>query len=104
MLLIDDILFAPARGILWILEEIHQAVKEEMVNETESITEQLRNLYMALETHSISEAQFDSGEKLLLDRLDSIEARAGTRAIAGETAVAEADESRNEVFDATLSA
>lgn len=74
MLLIDDILFAPARGIMWILEEIHQAAKEETVNETESITEQLRNLYLRLETRAITEAQFDEGERVLLDRLDLLEA------------------------------
>jgi hypothetical protein len=34
----------------------------------------LRNLYMQLETAQISEQQFDEQEKVLLDRLDQVEA------------------------------
>ncbi len=93
MLFLDDILFAPANGILWIFEEIHRAAQEEMVSETESITDALRNLYMALETHSITDAQFDAGEKVLLDRLDSIEAR-------GELQADEIEEIEEEVVGA----
>ena len=74
MLIVDDILFFPVRGIFWIFREIHKAAKEELGNEAESITDQLRNLYMQLETSRISEQQFDDQEKLLLDRLDRIEA------------------------------
>ena len=74
MLIVDDILFSPVNGILWIFREIHKAAKEELGNEAESITDQLRNLYMQLETSRISEQQFDEQEKLLLDRLDRIEA------------------------------
>jgi hypothetical protein len=73
VLLVDDILFFPVRGILWIFREIHKAASEELGNEAESITDQLRNLYMQLETSRISEQQFDEQEKLLLDRLDKLE-------------------------------
>ena len=76
MLVVDDILFFPVRGILWIFREIHKTASEELGNEAESITDQLRNLYMQLETSRISEQQFDEQEKLLLDRLDRIEAGA----------------------------
>ena len=74
MLIVDDILFSPVNGILWIFREIHNAASEELGNEADSITDQLRNLYMQLETSRISEQQFDDQEKLLLDRLDRIEA------------------------------
>ena len=77
MLLVDDILFFPARSILWIFREIHDAAQKEMAGEEESITEQLRLLYMQLETSRISEPEFDAEEKLLLDRLDLIETRVG---------------------------
>jgi hypothetical protein len=73
MLLIDDLLLSPGRGILWIFREIHKAAREEMANEPESISQQLRNLYMQLETSNISEQQFEEREKVLLDRLDEIE-------------------------------
>jgi len=74
LLIVDDILCSPVNGILWIFREIHKAAKEELGNEAESITDQLRNLYMQLETSRISEQQFDNQEKLLLDRLDRLEA------------------------------
>ena len=77
MLLVDDILFSPARGLLWIFREIHNAAQKEMVGEEESITEQLRLLYMQLETDRISMQQFDAEEKVLLDRLDAVEVRQG---------------------------
>ncbi len=74
MLLIDDLLLAPAKGILWIFREIHDAAREEMANEPEDISRELRNLYMQLETSAISDQQFDAQEKVLLDRLDEIQA------------------------------
>ena len=73
MLLVDDILFSPVRGILWIFREIHKAAMEDAVNEAESITQQLRSLYMQLETGKLTESEFDEQEKQLVDRLDRME-------------------------------
>ena len=75
MLLVDDILFAPVSSILWIFREISKVAHEELAGESQSITEQLRLLYMQLETGRITEEQFDAQEKLLLDRLDAIDSR-----------------------------
>jgi hypothetical protein len=77
MLLVDDILFSPISGILWIFRKIHNQACEEMANEAESIAQQLRLLYMQLETGAIGEDEFETQEKLLLDRLDEIQARDG---------------------------
>jgi len=44
----------------------------------------LRNLYMQLETSRISEQQFDEQEKILLDRLDRLEAGPEPEADDGE--------------------
>ena len=79
MLLIDDILMAPAHGLLWVFKEIHQAVGEEQANEAEAITAKLSELYMMLETGQMTEAEFDAAEKTLLDRLDAIKERADGR-------------------------
>ena len=73
MLLIDDILCFPVSSILWIFRELHNTALEERANESESITEQLRTLYMQLETGAITGEDFDLREKVLLDRLDGIE-------------------------------
>ncbi len=73
MLLIDDILASPFRGLFWIFRELHNAAREEAVNEVDNITQQLSELYMMLETGKISEDEFDEREALLLDRLDALE-------------------------------
>ncbi len=75
MLLVDDLLTAPFRGLLWIFREIHRAAQEEIVNEAESLTSELSNLYMMLETGKITEEQFAAEEKNLLERLERIQAR-----------------------------
>jgi hypothetical protein len=75
MLLVDDILFSPVTSILWVFREIGKIAQEELAGEAQSITEQLRLLYMQLETGRITEPQFDAEEKLLLDRLDAIDSR-----------------------------
>ena len=78
MFLVDDILLAPARGLLWVFKEIHRAAEEEQANEAEAITTKLSELYMMLETGQMTEAEFDAAEKTLLDRLDAIKEREGS--------------------------
>jgi hypothetical protein len=77
MLLVDDILSFPVRSILWLFREIHKQACEEVANEPEAIAHLLRSLYMQLETSAISEEEFETQEKELLDRLDEIETRSG---------------------------
>ena len=76
MFLVDDILLFPVRSILWIFREIHNAALEEQAGEADRITAQLSELYMMLETGKITEEEFDTAEKVLLDRLDAIKERA----------------------------
>ena len=75
MLLVDDILFFPIHSIMWVFKEVGEIAQKELAGEATSITEQLRILYMQLETGRITEAEFEAGEKVLLDRLDLIESR-----------------------------
>ena len=84
MLLIDDLLFAPFRGLLWVVEKVHDVAQEEMAGEAEAITEELRQLYMMLESGQITEMQFDEQEQTLLDRLDAIQARGSDASEADE--------------------
>jgi len=72
MLLVDDILLFPARGILWIFRAVNQAAQEEMAGEAEALQSELRDLYMMLETGVISENEYDKREKALLDRLENL--------------------------------
>ena len=75
MLIVDDILLFPVRSILWVFQEIHNDAQEEQANEAEAITAELSDLYMMLETGKITETEFDTREKTLLDRLDGIKER-----------------------------
>ena len=79
MLLVDDLLLAPARGLLWVFEKIHDAAQEEIAGEADAVTTELRELYMMLETGRITEAEFGDRERTLLDRLESIQERASGR-------------------------
>jgi hypothetical protein len=94
MLVVDDLLLFPVRGICWIFREIGQMAQDELSGEAESITEQLRMLYMQLETGRITEAEFTSEEKLLLDRLEAIESR-----LEDEDETDESDEEATEESD-----
>ncbi len=73
MFLIDDLLMMPARGLMAVFREVHNAAQLDAANEAETIRNELSELYMLLETQQLSEADFDAREKVLLDRLDEIE-------------------------------
>lgn len=75
MLLIDDVLCAPFKGLFWIFKEIHKAAQQEEEAEADKITFELSELYMKLETGELTEAQFAAQEQVLLDRLDAIRDR-----------------------------
>lgn len=70
MFLVDDIILAPVRGLIWVFREINQAAAADLASEGEAITAKLSELYMRLETGQMTEAEFDAAEKILLDRLD----------------------------------
>jgi len=72
MLLVDDILTVPFRGLLWVFQEICDAAQQELDHEADDITGQLQQLYAMLERGEISEKEFDIQEARLLDRLDTI--------------------------------
>ena len=94
MLLIDDILLFPVNSIVWVFREVSKLAADELAGEAEAITEQLRTLYMQLETGRITEAEFETGEKLLLDRLDEIESCRSAEN--GEPEEGDADEESDE--------
>jgi hypothetical protein len=73
MLLVDDILFSPIKGITWVFKQIHQLAEEELEGEADRIRENLTDLYMMLETGEISEAEFEEREAQLLDKLDALQ-------------------------------
>jgi len=70
MVLVDDLLLFPMRSLIWIFREIYNAGQEELANQSESVTAELSDLYMRLETGKISEEEFAAEERILLDRLE----------------------------------
>jgi hypothetical protein len=73
VLIIDDLLTAPFKGLLWVFGKIHKAAVEEIEGQSERITTELRELYMQLDTGKITEEEFDTREQELLDRLDKLD-------------------------------
>ena len=73
MLIVDDILLFPYRGMMWIFNEIRVIAEEELSGEADRIRSALTELYMQLETGRITEAEFDAQEVELLARLDALE-------------------------------
>ena len=72
MLIIDDLLLSPIRGVIWVVEKINEAAQEDQANESATITNTLTELYKMLESGQISEDEFNAREKKLLDRLEEL--------------------------------
>jgi len=100
VLLVDDLLLAPLTGLLWVFRKIHDAAQEEMLGEADAITQELRDLYMMLETGRVTEAEFDARERALLDRLEVIQARGSGPGAEDTDGDAEADEGDGDDEDA----
>lgn len=77
MLIIDNLLLAPLKGIFWIFKEIHKQADEQVQGEAEDLTQALSELYMKLETGQITEQEFEAQESELLDRLEAAWERSG---------------------------
>ena len=72
MLLIDDLLMAPVRGLMFVLREVARAADEEQTGEQRSVMAELVALHRAMETGQLTEDAFDAREAKLLERLDRL--------------------------------
>ncbi len=75
MFLLDDIFLAPFKGLVWVFEEVRDAAEQELANDADLVTIQLQQLYTMLESGQMTEAEFETRESELLDRLDAIQER-----------------------------
>jgi hypothetical protein len=71
MFLIDSILLAPLRGVIWMGQKLSDMAQEELTDKGR-IKEELMRLQLQFELDEISQAEYDQKEKELLDRLDAI--------------------------------
>jgi hypothetical protein len=74
MLLIDDLLLAPVKGLMFVFEEIAKQADEELYSE-EGVRRELTTLYVKLEIGAITETEFTVRESELIERLEEIERR-----------------------------
>ncbi|MFH1525794.1 MAG: gas vesicle protein GvpG [Bacteroidota bacterium] len=71
MFLIDDILLAPLKGVIWIAQKLDDMAQKELTD-TDNIKEKLMALQLKYEFDEISEEEYNEEEKKLLMRLDII--------------------------------
>lgn len=72
MFLIDDILLAPIKGIIWIAEKIRDIAEKELEDTPEKLQRELLDLQMVLETEQITEAEYKKREEDILKRLEAL--------------------------------
>ena len=71
MLIIDDIAFAPLKGLLFLGKKINEIIQKEMSDEG-TIKEHLMELQMKFEMDEIDEKEYDRREDELLNMLAQI--------------------------------
>ena len=71
MLLIDDLLLLPFKGLMAVFKKVAEAAEEELTDEGK-VKEELLKLEMLYETDQITKEQFKRREKKLIKRLEEI--------------------------------
>ncbi len=71
MFLIDSILLAPLKGVVWLGKKISETA-ENQLSDKGRIKEELMQLQLQFELDEISEKEYNQKEKELLERLDAI--------------------------------
>ncbi len=72
MFLIDDILLAPLKGVVWIGKKINEVAEKEQLSNEGEIKEKLMELQLKFELDEIDVEEYDRQEKEILERLDAI--------------------------------
>ncbi len=71
MFLIDSILLAPLKGVIWMGQKLGDMAQKEL-SDKGRIKEELMRLQLQFELDEISRQEYNKKEKELLDRLDAI--------------------------------
>lgn len=71
MFLIDSILLAPLKGVVWLGKKINETA-ENQLSDQGLIKEELMALQLRFELDEISEQEYNQREKELLARLDAV--------------------------------
>ena len=84
MFLIDDILLAPIKGIVWIAEKVRDMASEELEDTPEKLKRELLDTQMMLETEDITEVEYKKKEKDILERLEALKEPSSAKATEGK--------------------
>jgi hypothetical protein len=71
MFLLDSLLLAPGKAVLFMFEELAKKAQEEFLDD-DSVKQELQEIYMRLEGGTISEQEFETRELGLMQRLEQI--------------------------------
>jgi hypothetical protein len=71
MLVLDDLLFLPAKGLMGIFRKVAEVAEEDYTDEGK-VKDELMRLHTLFEVDQISEAEHDVLEKKLMRRLEEI--------------------------------
>ena len=71
MFLVDDILAAPGKAMLFLFRELAKKAKDDFLDD-DTVKQQLQDIYALLDSGSISGQEFESREMQLLQRLEQI--------------------------------
>ena len=72
MFLIDDILLAPVKGVVYIAKKIQEFAEEELEDTGDKLKRELLDIQMLFETDQISEEEYQKKEKDILQRLEAL--------------------------------
>ena len=72
MFIIDDILLAPLKGVVYLAKKIHELAEEELEDTGDKLKRELLDLQMLFETDQISEEEYQKKEKNILERLEAL--------------------------------
>ncbi len=85
MFIIDDILLAPVKGVVYIAKKIHELAEEDLADTGEKLKRELLDLQMLFETDQISEEEYQKKEKNILERLEALKEKpSSAKATEGE--------------------
>jgi len=71
MFLLDSLLMAPGKAVLFLFEEMAKKAQEEFLDD-ETVKQELQDIYAMLEAGKISEQDFEAREYRLVERLQQI--------------------------------
>jgi hypothetical protein len=75
MFFVGKILLAPAKGLFFIFDKIHEQVEEELTDTPEKLKKELYDLQAQLSAKQISEAQYKKQEDAILARWNLLKGR-----------------------------